>query len=80
MHSPYGLEVNDSCLECKVRSPDHFCNFEADLLKSFEVLKYATVFPKGAVLFVEGPVAARRISCFAPGGLSSQRVQWTAKP
>jgi CRP/FNR family transcriptional regulator len=54
MHSPYGLEVNDSCLECKVRSSDHFCNFEADLLKSFEVLKYATVFPKGAVLFVEG--------------------------
>ena len=54
MHSPYGLEVYDSCLECKVRSSDHFCNFEADLLKSFEVLKYATVFPKGAVLFVEG--------------------------
>ena len=54
MHSPYGLEVNDSCVECKVRSADHFCSFDTDLLKSFEALKYATVFPKGAVLFVEG--------------------------
>jgi CRP/FNR family transcriptional regulator, cyclic AMP receptor protein len=54
MHSPYGLEVSDSCVDCKVRSDDHFCSFDAELLKSFETLKYATVFPKGAVLFVEG--------------------------
>lgn len=54
MHSPYGLEVSDSCLNCKIRSEGYFCEFDADLVKSFEALKYATVFPKGAVLFVEG--------------------------
>lgn len=54
MHTPYGLEVSDSCVDCRVRSAGHFCDFDAELLKSFETLRYATVFPKGAVLFVEG--------------------------
>ena len=54
MHSPYGLEVIDSCVDCTIRSSGHFCDFDPELLKSFESLKYATVFPKGAVLFVEG--------------------------
>jgi CRP/FNR family cyclic AMP-dependent transcriptional regulator len=54
MYSPYGLEVSDSCLECKIRSSGYFCEFDAELVKAFESLKYATVFPKGAVLFVEG--------------------------
>jgi CRP/FNR family transcriptional regulator, cyclic AMP receptor protein len=54
MHSPYGLEVSDSCDSCKIRSTGFFCDFDADLMKSFESLKYVTVFPKGAVLFVEG--------------------------
>jgi CRP/FNR family cyclic AMP-dependent transcriptional regulator len=54
MHSPYGLEVSDSCVNCKIRSDSHFCDFDEEMVKSFETLKYATVFPKGAVLFVEG--------------------------
>jgi len=54
MQAPYGLDVNDSCANCKLRSAGHFCNFEPELLKSFENLKYASAFPKGAVLFVEG--------------------------
>jgi CRP/FNR family cyclic AMP-dependent transcriptional regulator len=54
MHSPYGLEVSDSCQDCKIRSEGYFCDFDTELVKSFEALKYATVFPKGAVLFVEG--------------------------
>ena len=54
MHSPYGLEISDSCVSCKIRSDGYFCDFDAELVKSFEALKYATIFPKGAVLFVEG--------------------------
>jgi CRP/FNR family transcriptional regulator, cyclic AMP receptor protein len=54
MFSPYGLEVSDNCLECKVRTAGHFCEFDADLMKTFDSLKFATVFPKGAVLFGEG--------------------------
>jgi len=54
MRSPYGIEVSDSCVDCEIRSHDHFCDFDRELLKSFETIKYATVYPKGAVLFVEG--------------------------
>ena len=54
MHSPYGLEVSDNCVTCPVRCEGYFCDFESDLVTEFEALKYATVFPKGAVLFVEG--------------------------
>jgi len=54
MHSAYGLEVSDSCVDCKIRSTGHFCNLDHELLKSFETLKYAAVYPRGAVLFVEG--------------------------
>jgi len=54
MHSPFGLDVSDSCVDCAIRSHTHFCDFDTELLKTFESLKYATVFPKGAVLFVEG--------------------------
>lgn len=54
MQSPYGLEISDSCTTCTTRSSGYFCDFDAELVKAFEALKYATVFPKGAVLFVEG--------------------------
>jgi CRP/FNR family transcriptional regulator, cyclic AMP receptor protein len=54
MLSPYGLELNDSCLNCKLRSESYFCDFDPELVRSFETLKYQTVFPKGALLFVEG--------------------------
>lgn len=54
MQSPYGLEVSDSCLNCKTRSGGYFCEFDSELLGKFEALKFATVFPKGAILFVEG--------------------------
>lgn len=54
MQSPYGLEIIESCVACKVRSDGYFCDLPEDLVKGFESLKYATVFPKGAMLFVEG--------------------------
>ena len=54
MQAPYGLEISDSCTNCTTRSSGYFCDFDAELVKAFEALKYATVFPKGAVLFVEG--------------------------
>jgi len=54
MRAPYGLEVVDNCAECKLRCADFFCDLPPDVLKRFESLKYATVFPRGAILFVEG--------------------------
>ena len=54
MLSPYGLDIIESCLTCKVRADRIFCDLPASALQSFESIKYATAYPKGAVLFVEG--------------------------
>ena len=54
MLSPYGLDIIESCLTCKVRADRIFCDLPASALQSFEGIKYATAYPKGAVLFVEG--------------------------
>lgn len=54
MLSPYGLDIIESCLGCKMRADHIFCDLPAAALQSFEQMKYATAYPKGAVLFVEG--------------------------
>jgi CRP/FNR family transcriptional regulator len=54
MLSPYGLDIIESCLTCKTRSEHLFCDLPAAALQTFEGIKYATAYPKGAVLFVEG--------------------------
>jgi CRP/FNR family transcriptional regulator len=52
--SPYGLDIIENCLSCKMRAEHIFCDLPAGALHSFETIKYATAYPKGAVLFVEG--------------------------
>jgi len=54
MLSPYGMEIVESCLTCKLRADRIFCDLPATALQSFENIKYTTAFPQGAVLFVEG--------------------------
>ncbi len=54
MLTPYGLDIIESCLSCKMRAEHILCDLPPDALKSFESIKYATAYPKGAVLFVEG--------------------------
>ena len=54
MLSPYGLDIIESCLTCKTRTERLFCDLPAAALQAFENIKYATAYPKGAVLFVEG--------------------------
>lgn len=54
MLSPYGLDIIENCLACKMRADHIFCDLPAAALQSFENIKYATAYPKGAVLFVEG--------------------------
>ena len=52
--TPYGLDIIESCLACKMRAEHIFCDLPPAALQSFESIKYATAYPKGAVLFVEG--------------------------
>ena len=54
MLTPYGLDIIESCLSCKMRAAHIFCDLPAAALQTFETIKYATAYPKGAVLFVEG--------------------------
>src|SRR5579864_7869296 len=54
MLSPYGLDIIESCMTCKVRAERLFCEISNPSLQAFEHIKYATAYPKGAVLFVEG--------------------------
>ena len=54
MLSPYGLDIIESCLTCKMRAERIFCDLNTPALQAFETIKYATAYPKGAVLFVEG--------------------------
>jgi CRP/FNR family transcriptional regulator, cyclic AMP receptor protein len=54
MNSPYGLPCIESCLSCKLRSGNFFCALSPASLEAFNQIKHATVFPEGAVIFVEG--------------------------
>jgi CRP/FNR family transcriptional regulator len=54
MNTPYGLEIIESCLTCKLRKDKWFCCFSAPVLKSFSSASHLSTYPGGAVLFVEG--------------------------
>ena len=54
MLSPYGMEIVESCITCKLRTDRIFCDLPDAALRAFENIKYATAYPEGAVLFVEG--------------------------
>lgn len=54
MKSPYGLEIIESCVNCELRADHLFCNLSVPVLQAFEAIKYATLYPRGAMLFVEG--------------------------
>ena len=53
MLSPYGLDVIESCLNCKMRAERIFCDLPMAALRALDSIKFATGYPKGAVLFVE---------------------------
>jgi len=54
MHSPYGLKIIESCINCKLHADWFFCNFPDESLRAFDAIKYTSLYPKGAILFVAG--------------------------
>ena len=54
MNTPYGLEIIESCVSCKLRKDKWFCGFSSDTLKSFSGSSHLSTYPGGALLFVEG--------------------------
>ncbi|HEV8525101.1 MAG TPA: Crp/Fnr family transcriptional regulator [Terriglobales bacterium] len=55
--SPYGLDIIESCLTCKVRKDYLFCNLASGAIRDLETITSTGAYPKGAILFVEGQAA-----------------------
>jgi CRP/FNR family transcriptional regulator, cyclic AMP receptor protein len=54
MNTPYGLEIVDSCVSCRLRKDHWFCGLSPDVLKMLSTVSHLSTYPGGAVLFVEG--------------------------
>jgi CRP/FNR family transcriptional regulator len=64
MNSPYGLQLAENCLICKLRHSGFFCELPKGPLEDLEKIKYASAFPQGAILFLEGqPARGAYIVC-----------------
>jgi CRP/FNR family transcriptional regulator, cyclic AMP receptor protein len=54
MIAPYGLELVESCSGCAHRAGRLFCDLDDVALAALDALRFASAYPKGALLFVEG--------------------------
>jgi CRP/FNR family transcriptional regulator, cyclic AMP receptor protein len=54
MHSPYGIELVESCLSCTLCSEGFFCRLPNPEMEAFQKIKFTLAYPAGATLFVEG--------------------------
>jgi CRP/FNR family transcriptional regulator len=54
MPSPYNLEVEYNCSECRVRPERLFCNMSDSAVEALDSVKFTGLYPKGSLLFVEG--------------------------
>ena len=54
MRAPYGLNILDNCLTCPVREEHLFCNLSNHASQRLNDIKSTAVYPKGAMLFIEG--------------------------
>ena len=54
MKAPYGLEIIESCADCRLTKPGFFCGFSEPVLRSLDNVSHKSTLPAGAILFVEG--------------------------
>ena len=54
MRAPYGLNIIDNCMTCPVREEHLFCNLPAPVLQKLSDIISTAVYPKAAMLFIEG--------------------------
>lgn len=57
MAPAYNFEIIENCLKCELREDRLFCNLPDDTLKELQVIKATSVYPKGALLCLEGQPA-----------------------
>src|SRR5215469_471999 len=54
MKNPYGLTILDNCVTCSVRERHWFCDLPMPTLREWNEIKSTAVYPKSALLFIEG--------------------------
>ena len=57
MRAPYGLNIIDNCQTCPLRGEHLFCNLSVQAGQRLNEIKSTAVYPKGAMLFIEGQMA-----------------------
>src|SRR5215813_5639538 len=53
MNTPYGIHMARNCESCSLRESGYFCDLPAPALKDLSAVRMGSVYPEGAVLFVE---------------------------
>ena len=54
--TPYGMDIADDCGTCPMRKDGFFCQMKPETLADFQKIKFTSLYPPAAVLFVEGQV------------------------
>ena len=49
----YGIDICDHCQDCKWRTDSYFCQFAPDVLKAFDSISFANIYPAGTILYAE---------------------------
>ena len=61
MLSPYGMEIVESCLTCKLRADRIFCDLPATALQTLENIKYVAAYPGGLCCLWKGRCPAESL-------------------
>ena len=54
MKTAYPRQLIEDCAECRLRTPEHFCNMSEAVLRLFHENSHQTAYPSNACLFAEG--------------------------
>ncbi len=54
MAPAYNFQIIENCLKCQHREDHLFCNLPSSALIALQRIKATSVYPKGALLFIEG--------------------------
>jgi len=54
MAPAYSLNIVENCLKCEFREERLFCHLPDDVLEELQRIKATSVYPKGALLCLEG--------------------------
>lgn len=74
--APYGLHITQSCLACRAREESLFCQLGPAALEDLNKIRQASLYPKGAVLFVAGqPAHGLFVLCSGKAKLTTSSAQ-----